>query len=236
MEDEDDPFLRPLPPNLTSTPTRPPRTSGGGTFRASQRAGSAGDQGEEVHHGPGQWGGDLVCVGEGDEWVGEGGVHDMAKNPVRGVEVVEGYIEGDLDQVEDDGEEHEHRAEGAAVDNGHPVEKAGVGHRGPLPLGENNNLKQMCLLCKEEVDEKNLNQNQVARLSVSFKIVYRYCMAFFVCFEQFSATGFYVKKKYFAFIVFILQMGDKEILFSGLMSAIFLSSSLKSSIRGAEEA
>ena len=195
MEDEDDPFVRPLPPNCTSTPTRPPRTSGGrspptGTFRASQGAGCEGDQGEEVHHGPGQWGGDLVCVGEGDEWVGEGGVHDMAKNPVRDVEVDEENIEPDregyLDQVEDDGEEHEHNAEGTTVDNGHPVERAGAGHRGPFPLGEDNNLKQMCLLCKDEIDEKNLNQNQVATLSVSFKIVYRYGMAFLFVLKSFG--------------------------------------------------
>ena len=53
-------------------------------------------------------------------------------------------------------------------------------------------LIQMCLLCNEKVDEKEVKHNQLETLSTNIKLVYRYVL-FFVVFCSKSADFFHIK-------------------------------------------
>ena len=206
MDDEEDPFLTPPVPKFTSTPRRPQKTPAtcsqvktGGTDSSQESAGVGGgpmEAGEGVQ---------AEMRGRHDvavDWWGQSPA-DQEAVPLDAVaEQVLGAGAQGLDQGAVGGGDSGHEVEGHAdavqghlSASGDPQVETEVEREGEGAVQESlgaDDLKQMCLLCNEKVDEKEVKHNQLETLSTNIKLVYRYVL-FFVVFCSKSADFFHIK-------------------------------------------
>ena len=184
MDDEEDPFLTPPVPNFTSTPRRPPKTP------ASSSQVETGGPGSSQEAGGG--GGGPMEAGEGVQ-AEMGGRHDVAEDrwgqspgqeavPLDAEQVLGAGAGADQGAVGggDRGHEvvgHAEVVQGRASASGDPQVGREVEMEGEGGVQESlgaDDLKQMCLLCNENVDEKHVKHNQLETLSTNIQLVFRY--------------------------------------------------------------